>query len=83
MLLKLVMLIKTDAFDVVPIGRLVAFVTFTDNNTFAAPLGLPVSPGHYRFINHFEVHHVVTWRGLMALNTLGRARGRVDASELA
>ena len=59
-----VVFVKAGAFDVVPGGRLMAQETLVH-------LGLLHARDDPR--NHFEVHHVVAWRGLMALRA--RLRG--------
>ena len=55
-----VVFVESDAFDVVPRSRLMAEEALTD-------LGFLHSRHAHR--NHFEVHHVVAGRGLMALGT--------------
>ena len=52
------MFVKSDAFDVVPRGRLMTEETLAD-------LRVRLARDAHR--NHFEVHHVVARRGLMAL----------------
>ena len=53
-----VVFVEADAFDVVPRSCLMAEEALVH-------LGLLHASGRHR--NHFEVHHVVAWRGLMAL----------------
>ena len=57
-MLLLVMFEKADSLDVVPRGCLMA-------NEALADLGVFLFSDHHGY--HFEVHHVVARRGLMAL----------------
>ena len=52
------MFVKADAPNVVPCGRLMAEKALAD-------LRVRLARDAHR--NHFEVHHVMAWRGLMAL----------------
>ena len=57
--------VKTDAFDVVPRGRLVAEVALPNLRVF-----LPCNA----LVNHFKVHHIMARRCLMTLGAILRAR---------
>ena len=63
-----VVLVKTDAFDVVPGSRLVAEETLRY-------VGVLDARDLHR--HHLKVHHVVAGRGLVALVAVGRERRRV------
>ena len=52
------MFVKADSLDVVPRGRLMTEKALAD-------LRVRLARDAHR--NHFEVHHVMAWRGLMAL----------------
>ena len=62
------MLVKTNATNVVPRSRLMAEEALAD-------LRVRLARDAHR--NHFEVHHVMAWRGLMALRARLRNGRRV------
>ena len=59
------MFVKADASDVVPRGRLMTEETL-------AYLRVRLARDAHR--NHFEMHHVMAWRGLVALRALSVGR---------
>ncbi len=71
------MLVVSDSANVVPDGRLVTAVALTDFDFAATPRDLRVFLAGNGFGDHVEMHHVVTWGGLMALGAGGRVRRRV------
>ena len=74
---RLVMLVPTYAFDVVPRVGLMASIALVNLHICAARVAWSVRlPGNH-LVNHFKVHHVVAWRSLMALRATRRARRRV------
>lgn len=56
----LMMFVESDAFDVIPRGCLMAK---------EALIHLSLGHSRDRHRNHFEVHHIMTGRSLMALGT--------------
>lgn len=62
-----VVFVEADAFDVVPRSSLMAAITLVHLSWPATSAYLRIFLSGYLLRNHVEVHHVVTWRGLMTL----------------
>ena len=76
----LMMLVVPDAANIVPDGRLVTAVALSNFDFAAASRDLCVLLAGDGLVKHVEVHHVVTWRRLMALGTSCRVGRRVLVS---
>ena len=72
------MLVPAHAFEAVPRIGLVAAIALVDLNIFATPAALSVISSGNFLVNHFEVHHVMTWRRLVALRAIRRTRRRMN-----
>ena len=71
-------LVPTDAFNVVPRGSLMTAITLGDCYVSATGIIWSIRRTRNSLGNHLEMHHVVTRRRLMTLRATRRARRRVN-----